>query len=531
MKTKITLFYLLFLSFSFSQNVVKVKGKHTKTLIHTLKVDEFITRGESKILIQNNGLGYEFIVQNQQRDFKLYKNGKFLGSFPWFHFSDDDYWKTSVENNGKKMYYLHFSKGTKYGPYDKIDVISSMKNGEWNIDGYEYKINEMYYFHSFYSKITYGPYSYLRIYNLTENEITFTYKIDNKVHISHNGKDFGPYSDAVIDYTYSGRDTKKFAFKYKNEKGDWKVYYKKEFPLTFRSQPNIRVFSNDNFAVSGNEINSEKGMEFVYVNGDTYKSKYNKYDVIYNSFGDVIQIINNAEKDTVYEGKNILGIFNTIDLYWGNLENTPYFRLLFKKEIEKGVFEYSAYKKNEFKVVGTSNDFEIRDFYIIDNDFIYLRKADSALIVNGKETGHKKVTNLDYRYYPDVYMVKKNGIYDEFYKNGKIITYEEAKKGPIYPEWYNIKGKPYTFEFKNEKAYVIPKGSEKRFGPVEANNFFAFSKDNKHFAECNDRKMEVFIDGKIISPGFCLVHNPKTNEFHWLSLDKNKLFLHTYVND
>lgn len=531
MKTKIALFFTLILSFSFSQNVVKVKGKHTKTLIHTLKEGEFISRGESKILIQSTGVGHEFIVENGKREYKLYKNGKFQGNFSSFHFTGDDYWKTTVEINGKQQFYMHFANGTKQGPFDQIDALTSWKNGKYIVDGYQYKINKMYYFHYFHSKKTFGPFEYLTINSISNEDLTYTYKIDNKIHFNHNGKDFGPYEDAKIDYTFIGPSTKKFAFKYKNQKGEWKVYYQKELPLSFWSAPSIRVFNNDQIAITGTDVSSKKGEEYVYINGQKFLSRYYKADVIYNSFGDVLHVFRNSGKDTIYEGKNHLGVFNTVDLYWGNLENTPYFRMLFKKDLGNNVFEYSAYKKNEFKVVGTSNDFEIKDFYIVGEDFIYISKSDSTLFVNGKKTEHTKIVNYDCSYFPDIYMVKKNGIYDEFYKNGIKITFEEAKLGPIYPEWYNVKGKAYNFDFKDDKAYVIPKGSEKRFGPVEANNFFAFSNGNKHYAECNDRKMEVFIDGKLISSGFSLTHDPKKNQFHWLSLDKNKLYLHTYVND
>jgi hypothetical protein len=531
MKTKITLIFLFILSLSFSQNVVKVKGKHTKTLIHTLKEGEYISRGESKILIQSTGVGHEFIVENGKREYKLYKNGKLQGNFSSFYFSGDKFWKSVVEINGKKLYYMHFTDGGKHGPYDQIDAITSGSNGVYNVDGYQYSLNDMYYFHSFHTKKTYGPYSFLHVSSASKNELAFSYKQNEKVHIHHNGVDFGPYEDAKFDYTYLAASTRKFAIKYKNKNGEWKVYFKKEIPITFRSEPNVRIFSNDNIAITGTELGTDRNVEYVYVNGQKFESKYYKYEVIYNSFGDVLHLFKNNGKDTVFESKNPLGVHHTIDLYWGNIENTPYFRMLFKKDIGNGVFEYSAYKKNEFKVVGTSKDFEIRNFFIVGEDFMYIRSSDSTLVLNGKETEHSKVASLDCSYYPDIYMIKKNGIYDDFYKNGKKITFEEAKMGPIYPEWYNVKGKAFNFEFKDDKAYVIPKGSEKRFGPVEASNFFAFSKGNKHYAECDDRKMELFIDGKLFSPGFSLKYNPQTNQFHWLSLDKNKLYLHTYIND
>ncbi len=526
---------LLILSFNaciFSQNIITVRNKHSKELIHTLKEGEYLGRGESKIMIDKNAVGYEFIIENSTRRSTTYKNGKKLGEFPNYHFSSDESWISDIEINGQKKYYLNYKSGKKIGPYDYVNSISNYSDVK-SLD-YRYENEGKTYIYVNKENKTYGPYDKVDLQNFSNENINFRYLIGTEWFIYQNGKITGPYKDYRVPYLPD--KNMPFYYTFKNEENEWKVFYKEVLDFSFNSSPEVTIFENGKIMLKGSEINGSGG-EYYFIDGKKYPAKYKDKEIYSNSIGDILRVnvnrISSKEEleDSIFIENKYIRSYKTSYMYKRNCKKSLYFNVFFIDKTEVTKDNIYIYKKNEFVFVGKENDFNEGDFYLAGNDFIYLRKTDNTLIINGKESQHKNVFYLNYDNYPEeVIMGKKVGKYDVFYLNGKELSYEEIQKKKLYIEWYNIKGKPFTFETINEKTFVSPKNSTKKFGPVRENNKFVFSKNNEHYGECNDRTMEIFIDGKLFSPGFCLTYNANTNAFHWLSLDKDKLYLHTFNN-
>ncbi len=534
MKIKFLLsFSICLLAFSLqAQNVIKVKSKHTKVLVYTMKEGEYITRNESRILIKNTGIDHEFVLQNKEREFKLVKNGKLIGTSSSFRFSDDEFWYTSVMEGDKKMNYLNLKSGKKIGPYSSIYATTSYQNGKYQFDGYQYTKNEKYYFHSFYLDKTFGPFDKLSIYRSSKGKIYFTYSLNDKDYVSINSKVFGPYIEAKFTYPYyPTSENAIFAIKYKNSDNQWKVFYEKELDYAFQYAPNIEFLENNKIKITGYLTNGENDFESIIVNDKVYKYKYNYYDVALNSFGEAMYIVKNNDGDSIFVDSKFLGVFRTENLYSSRLLDSPYYNILLKKKSSDNKMEYFLCKKDELISIGSNLEMSPYNFNIFKDDYYYIRTIDSVLIKNNKETEFKKVK--DFYYTPDKKQVlmSLNGIYDEYFIDGKKVSYEEAKNANLNVDWANIKGKPYTFERVEDKYFITPKGSNKKFGPVIKWNKFVFSNDNLHYGECDENEMNVFIDGKLFSKGTSIVHNPKTNQFHWLSVDKNKVYFHTLMND
>ncbi|MES2589530.1 MAG: hypothetical protein V4622_11175 [Bacteroidota bacterium] len=537
MKT-IAFISIIILSFTtqlFSQNVITVRNKHSKVLIHTMKENEFLARGESKIMVKTNGADYEFILQeSNSRGFTTYRNGKNLGKFPDMHYSDDKTWLSYEMKGDKKMYTLNYKSGKKVGPYDYISSIINSSNTD-NLD-YRYELDNKTYIYVNEQKKTFGPYDNVSIHEFSKNNINFSFSQNSQWFYYENGKITGPFKDIRVPY-FSNK-AQDFFYTYRNMNNEWKVFYKKELDLSFQSNPDVTILDNGKIMVKGTEFNSNDYQSYAFIDDKKYPYQSYKNEVYTNSFGDVltVKIGQNLsyenQIDSIFSENKYIGSFRTSYMYRANCKNSDYFKVFFIEQSSNENKKVFIYKKNgEFVNVGTKNEINESEFYLAGDDYYYIRNSDKTLIKNGKETEHKDVFYLNYEKYPEeVIMGKTLGKYDVFYRNGKEMTYEEVKKLNLYIDWRNIKGKDYTYETINEKLYAVPKNSSKKFGPVKKYNPLVFSKNNEHYGECDERQMQVFIDGKLFSSGFSLTYNPNNNAFYWMSMDKNKLYLHTYFN-
>jgi hypothetical protein len=533
MKIKINSCVLLcFLTLNvYSQNVIKVRSKHTKVLVYTMKEGEYISRNESKILIKNTGADFEFVVENKKREYNLIKNGKSLGITDTYRFSDDEYWKTSTLSGETKMYYLHLKNGKKFGPFSSVYPVTTYKNQKSIIDGYQYTKDDKYYFHSFHLNKTFGPYDNFSINNSEKGMLYFTYKFNNQDYVYINSKIFGPYSEARISLPYySNDDRSRFCIKYKNASGDWKVFHEKELNYVFKYNPNIEFLENNLIKITGS-LKSDTDLESVILKDKVYKYKYNKYEFASNSVGDGMQIIKSSDNDSVFIDNKLIGVFKTFTIYKSSVIESDFYNILLQKKTADNKTEYFLCKNKELVSIGKDLEIDGYKIKIFKNDYFYMRNSDSTLIKNGKETEFKGIKNFHFNEKNQQVMLIKNGNFDDFYLDGKKLNYEQAKSAGLNPEWYNVKGKDFNYETVDDKTYIIPKGSTKKYGPVIRGNKFVFSHGNLHYGECDEYKMNIFIDGKLFSSGFALVNNPTTNEFHWLSTDKNKVYFHTLIND
>lgn len=521
-----------------AQNIIKVRSQHSKELIHVLKDESFYGRGESKIFIQQVGVGYEFITAANNKNsnrYNLYKNGKRIGEFPYPHFSDAEYWETDSKVGEETLYTLNFKNGKKFGPYQWVSPCFSREN---KLIAIRYKDKGKVYFKNLQTNKLVGPYDQIYVQSTENYNITYECIEGSQHYLFHNEEKYGPFYEVSCPYSYQKSDP--FYFTFQNDKEEWQVFYKKEIPTLFTGNPAVTIFDNEKILING-ETKIEGSTRKVFMLDDkSYEDYYNYKSIVCNSFGDVLVLEADRETKTesskIFRNDVLIGSYKTTRLYSSNnKKSTIYNLILIEKSIDPDVLyeSYSIVKNDKIIPIGTSNEIDVNDLHLIGEDVIYIRKSDSTLVINGKETIHKKVTHVDYSNYPEEsFIVKKQGRFDVILRNEKEISAEELKKTRRYnPEWYNLKSNPYSTERVNDKTYVYAKGSNKRFGPITRGTSIVFSNDKKHYAESDDRRMEIFLDGKRISDGFNIAYDPKTNAFHWLSIDKNNMYLHTYQNN
>ncbi|MGV3632526.1 MAG: hypothetical protein ACO1O6_15060 [Bacteroidota bacterium] len=514
-----------------SQVVVTVKGKHSKELIHTFKKGEFLSRGESRLHIKTDGVGYEFCTMDEKYRYYLYKNGKSLGEFANYTFSDDPYSIKPIRKDEAVSYVFQLKSGEKYGPYESVSPIYDYSN--YQINGISYQQNSKRYFKSFITGKTYGPYNDLSISRLTKEEMTYTYKDAKGWYIGHNDQVYGPYKDIRSPFYYNRRGKEKFYFHYQTEKEEWHTFYDQaDLPYAFiKGAPSLQVFDNGKVMLNGFPASGNGDSSFTYIDNKRYF--FSGTDLEHNSFGDIM--VAKPDPENRYYGLSTISIdgqeigkYKRGYLTAGNCFNSPYFQTLLTDTSKHEVYLYG---KGGFQLLDREEEVDNYMVYLVNEDIYHVRKSDRALMKNGKETGHRNVVSMDFSNYPQIIIQKKEGDFDVFYRNDKVMNYDEVRKIKYNTTWLNLKDNPVHFVEIDGKTYVMAKGSSKKFGPVKRYNDFAFSKGNAHLAECDNRKMEIYLDNKLFSPGFSLAYHPQTNAFHWLSIDNNKLYLHTYQND
>lgn len=519
---------------TFAQNIIKVRSKHSKELIHTMNNEEFFGRGESKIFIQKTNVGYEFITRNSKNKFNLYKNGTKLGEYSYPRFSDALYHETQSKKDEETLYTLHMKSGEKFGPYQYVSPYFSKEN---KLIALRYKENGKVFFKDFKINKTFGPFEEIYVQTLETFATAIEYRKDGKWHLMNNEVIYGPFNS--VNYPYQRKASDPFYFTFQNESDEWQVYYKQTFDFKFTNSPSVTIFENDKIVING-DLKTEDGVKKVFlIDGKSYEDYYNYKSLAYNNFGDVLVLEANRESETdksnIYQNNTLLGSYQIAHLFSSNVQKSSIYDLiLIEKSTDPDIQSesYSVIKKDKITPIGTSDDIELNDLFLIGEDVIYIRKKDSVLVVNGAPTKHKKITYMDYANYPEeVFMLKKEGRFDVILKNEKVLTKEELKNTRFSPDWYMLKDKSYSYEFIDGKKYLYAKNSNKKIGPVSSQTNIEFSKDYKHYGESDERTMEVSIDGKLVSKGFNITYNPHANTFHWLSIEGKKMFLHSYQID
>lgn len=535
-KLKLSSILLTLTTFGWSQNVIHVRGQHSKKQIYTLKEGEYISRGEAKIFVKaQNGPDYEFIIQSQSSDYccdfkyKLFQNSKLVSTSTYPHFSDDDSWYSTDTVKGVKMYKLHFKNGKTFGPYQSCypvyDAAAKKNVGVW----YRKDNRESVYF---FNGKTIGPFKGLNLLRTEGKMNDYTYESEQGKFLFTDGKTYGPYRDVRVRELASPSN-KGLVYYFEQTENRWRVVIAgEEVPLVFYSSPNFHYDNDGKWVLEGTTVD---GTKRSYYKQDQIEYCYDDYCRTYsNMHGDRINVssidgksIYSNPVEVAQKGQKI-GVFNVRTIYTNLPINSSFFGCILRKNA--GNPNEEAYLLNQNELIGPLDNLAGDKVTVVGDDYFYIRERDSALMINGKESGHKRVVFFDYNNYPkSFYLCKKVGLYDVFYKNDKKISNAQIRDAGFNPDWYNLAENDYILEFKNDKFYAIPKGSTKRFGPVMRYSTILFSRGNAHYAECDERRMEVFIDGKLVSKGFCLTYDAQNNCYYWMSLaDDKKMYLHTY---
>ncbi|MCE3296267.1 MAG: hypothetical protein K0R65_1981 [Crocinitomicaceae bacterium] len=532
MSKLLTPLFCLALTFpAFTQKVITVKGRHSKTLIHTFKKGEYLSRGEARIHIKASGAGYEFCTTDENYRYYLYKNGQNLGEYAGFYFTDDSHTVKLIRKGDERFYTLTLKSGEKFGPYESVGPVYDYST--YDITGIRYKQNGQYYLRNLTTGKTYGPHPDFSINILTKGEMTYTYKDDRGFMLVHNDKTYGPYANLSSEYYYGNGKPKHFYFHYKTENDEWRTHFEgSDLPRSFKDTPKIGVFENGKVMQSGVPAGSESDTVYYFIDERRYAEIPYRQEIECNSFGEVLTAkMESSSSDSpalIYDEGKELGKYKRLYLPPSNCHNSPYFQCLFANPESGEVFIYGNQK---FVRLGTEEEINNYEVHLLGQDYYFIRKTDQVLIKNGQETGNKNMKSMDASNYPEIILHETGAGFDRFYRNGKKLSYNEVAQYKRNPQWYNLEDSPLRFVENDGKTYLIAKGSGKKYGPVKRYNEFRFSRGNAHLAECDNRQMQIFIDNKLFSPGFSLEFHEKENAFYWLSTDKNKLYLHTYQND
>ena len=489
-----------------------------------------LTRGESRIHIKAAGVGYEFCTMDENFRYYLYKNGKNLGEFSSHCFSDDPYTVKPLRQGDQTWYTLTLRSGEKFGPYETVSPVYDYRTYE--ITGIRYKDKGKHYLKNLDNGKTYGPYDDFITSRLTKEEMTISYKETKGWYLLHNDVLYGPYRNLNSPYAYRTSKNEKFYFHFQDDQDQWHTYYDQAvLPYSSGVSPGITAF--DNGKLMFRSSNSDRYADTAYYHIDDRKYRVINFveEIDHNSFGDILESKLESRSYTsvakVYDDGKEIGRFTRQYINENNCSNSPYFQCLFTDPDSKEVFIYG---NKQLTRLGTEDEVHNHKVYLVGNDYYFIRQTDNVLLKNGQAT-ERDVLSFDCSNPNEIILQKRQGDYDVLYRNGKEMSYGELAKYKHNPQWYTLKDSPMQFYEIDGKTYIQAKGSNKKIGPVRRYNEFRFSRGNAHLAECDNRRMEIFIDNKLFSPGFSLAFHEKENSFYWLSIEGNKLYLHSYQND
>lgn len=509
----------------FSQKVVKVRGQQSKEILYSFKEGEFLATGESKLYLKSIAMNVEFIISNQNQSTNtLYKNKLKIASFPiWYYrFTDFDYWYEYPDTKNSSLRTIKFANGESFGPFQELYPYTDSKSNKCVL--YSYSKNGKRHLTIPAQKKTIGPCDKIEVKSASIERIVFTYYKENKWYIFMNGKDYGPYAAIQTSYDYQGKDPVHFMFK-KADDSKWKVFYQNELPYEFTSCPSLMFMENGKIIISG----SMSDGYFHILDGKKYAEKPGETKVFFDTKGDnqlVAKYEGGSNQNPTLYAKDVkIGNYEHINLYNGSSVKSSFVTALFRAEVTESGSSYYGFNGQMVKLFDLKKG-ESCEVKFIGNDCYYLNTTDSILYKNNVEI-HRQVRSI-YIEGNELVIYKINKGYDEFYNLNKKLSVGELQKMGYNSMWYNMKENEFSFSKKDGKDFISAKNTSLLFPIYSRYNDFAFSTDKKHVLEAANRRMEIYLDGKYLSPGFSISYNPETNCFYWISVDKKHLYLHSY---
>ncbi len=408
---------------------------------------------------------------------------------------------------------------------------------------------------------------------LCTEDLYFTPKIDdngnlflsrrkgNKLFLEVNDVLHGPLirvSDAMV--------VKKNTFVHGNDQDRKSVcYYNGKKVFSSKKFIDATIDSLGNYIIITKDIWNKEGTSEIILNGDTLESNIKITDYAIQKYGSIIYFQYNNEKKRDGYFYYLNGVkYGPIDrhgsafftqegqlcathqkdsiswMYYGDLmvklediypigcgdieQNSPF--LLYKKATWEDPHTYIYYDGKES---GPFLELGYKSHYFKGGTYSYEEDGISKLGFNGNEIGSaegKILTGF------------RNGnqfiYYDEdrnVYVNGKILS---EKKGRGSGMAIDREGKYFYDYFDGENHGLIANGTKIPFSKEEP-AIKLFSRDFSHYALYNIfTDDDLIIDGKKFpfeSGKTAVTYNPIRNSFHWLKVEENEVFWHTYKLD
>ncbi|MES2556116.1 MAG: FHA domain-containing protein [Bacteroidota bacterium] len=526
-----------------AQKVITVRAQHSKVLINTLRANENIVRGETRLLIKTDGERYEYLTGEGQT-YRHYENDRLLQTLPYARFDRPKYYTWAKYENAKYMTYGKIGQ-KEIGPYQQLHFLTSGINADQALHGYYYTENDRSTFIDRETGKTYGPYDAISWPKVSREHLLFSYRKGNGWWVVDRKGTYGPY-DSVVPL-YASTQPEGLAYTYK-QKGVWRVHCKAEITKTFTLKPSLQFAEDGSWEVCGVATQSD-GKQHIFLQDGTVYDQHQEIQTIRFPGLPVLIAKGHAritypefdcqfdysESYTIQRGEEVLGEF--------------YIERLYGKLIGKSdkIYPLVLYKKNP-EGISTSR----KEFYLLHAEkgltspipgdaryklsvggdtWAYLGGTERFLFLNGEQQSWSNVNMVDVSASPkNWYMAVKEGNYVNLYRNGKAdASAETADKFATYN--YPTRNKPFVVVTENDKSYAKTPHSSKLYGPVNPRSIIAFSKNNTHYAEGDERSAQILIDGKVIGKGYGLVYNEDKNAYHWVSQEGQKLYLHTYELD
>jgi hypothetical protein len=531
-----------------AQQVITVRPQHSKKLIRTLDKEEFLTRGESHINLRFDGEDYEYITYHSaKRMYQHYKDARFIEAAPYpAIFREIKHCYTLQELVGDKYLTVAVVNGKRIGPYEELSVDRFFDYETNKLYGYSYRDNGRYYVKDETRGKLYGPYDQFR--RQDNRAFYFSYQKAGSWYVHDGTKDYGPFED--VQTVNSSQDKNGLIFSYK-QSGAWMVHCKDSVPYRFSEKPFFSYDPNGKWKILGIPVDSGNRSWLLSQDGGKWEHR-TTHQLIWSTGNEPLVATTMSSfsgKDenftgwfapylmsggwyNIHLGNQLIGTFQARTILPSPVPS-PYYPVVLFKKTEGSEFvdgsRFYLYKSGVGLVEVPSDG--LKTIALCGDSYHYIAGEDKVLYTDGRATKHKQVLKIDFSSFPKSwYMVKQEGYYAEYYKNGVRDNSTESKEKWVYG-WFDTRDKPCIFIQKDDKTYAKVPTSTKLFGPVKARSVMAFSKNNEHYAEGDERGNQVLIDGKVISTGYALIYNPTKNAFHWISQDGQKLYFHTYELD
>lgn len=526
-----------------AQKVITVRPQHSKVLINTLRANENIVRGETRLLLKTDGEQYEYLTQENQT-FRHYENDRLLQVLPYARFDRPKYYTYGKYDNAKYQYYGKIGQ-KEIGPYQQLYFLTSGTGSTEALHAYYYNQNDQSTIVDRETGKKYGPYEAISWPNVSREHLLFSFRKENRWYVADRKGTYGPY-DSVVPL-YASTQPEGLAYTYK-EKGVWRIRCKAEIPQTFTRKPSLQFAEDGSWEVCGVATQSD-GKQRIFLQDGTVYDQHAEIQTLRfpglpvltaKGHGSVTYPgfqcqFNYNESYTIQRGDEVLGEFYVEQLY-GKLigkSDKIYPMALYKKNPEG-----TAINRKEFYLLHIEKGLtspipgDARYKLSIGGDtWAYVGGPERFLFLNGEQQSWSEVNMVDVSASPkNWYMAVKEGQYVNLYRNGKPdASAETTDKFASYN--FPTRNKPFVIVSENDKSYAKTPHSSKLYGPVNPRSIIAFSKNNAHYAEGDEREAQILIDGKVIGKGYGLVYNANKNAYHWVSQEGRKLYLHTYELD
>lgn len=525
-----------------AQKVITVRPQHSKVLINTLRANESIVRGEARLLLRTNGEQYEYLTQENQT-YRHYENERLLQVLPYPRFDRPKYYTWVQYEKPRNRYYGKIGQ-KEIGPYQQLYFFTSGTGTTEALHAYYYVENDRSTLIDRQTGKTYGPYEAISRPNIGGEHLLFSCRKENSWYVVDRKGTYGPYDSVVPLYASSQPEGLTYTYK---EKGVWRIHSKHEIPGTFTRKPSLQFAGDGSWEVCGVATQSDGKQRIFLQNGTVYDHHQETQTLRFPglpiltakghgniTYPDVRCQFEYNETYTLQRGEEVLGEFYIEPLHG---------RLIGKSD---KIYPLALYKKNpegqplrkEFYLLHTEKGLtgpipkDARYNLSIGGDtWAYLSGTERTLFLNGEQQSWSNVHMVDVSASPkNWYMAVKEGVYITLYKNGKPDASAETED-KFAPYNFSTRAKPFVIVSENDKSYAKTPHSTKLYGPVKSRSIIAFSKNNAHYAEGDERAAQILIDGKVIGSGYGLVYNADKNAYHWVSQEGQKLYLHTYELD